>query len=33
MQWIEEAYAWLQKHNPAYVPSDGDTAPTLISLN
>ena len=33
MQWIDEAYAWLQKYNPAYIPSDGDPAPALISLN
>ena len=33
MQWIDEAYAWLQKYNPAYIPADGDAAPALISLN
>ncbi len=33
MEWINEAYAWLEKHNPAYLPTDGDTAPPLVSLN
>ncbi len=33
IEWMEEAYAWLQKHNPAYIPSDGDTAPELIDFD
>ena len=33
IQWIEEAYAWLEKYNPAYIPSDGDSAPALVSFN
>ncbi len=33
MQWINEAYAWLEKHNPAYIASDGDTAPPVAKLN
>ena len=33
MEWINEAYAWLEKHNPAYIDSDSDTAPPLIALN
>ena len=26
IQWIEEAEAWLNRFNPAYVPSDLDYA-------
>lgn len=33
MQWIEEAHAWIEKHNPAYIPSDGDAPPRAIALN
>ena len=33
IQWIEEAYNWLEKYNPAYVSSDPDKAPKLISFN
>lgn len=32
IQWIEEAEAWLTKHNPAYIDSDGDSPPALIAL-
>lgn len=32
IQWIEEAEAWLAKHNPAYIASDGDAPPALITL-
>jgi dipeptidyl aminopeptidase/acylaminoacyl peptidase len=27
IQWIEEAQAWLERHNPAYTASDTDKAP------
>lgn len=33
MEWIEEAHAWLEKHNPAYIASDADKAPTVLSMN
>ena len=33
MEWIDEAVAWLDKYNPAYTASDGDTAPPLVSMN
>lgn len=33
VQWIEEAEQWLQKHNPAYIPSDPDSAPELVRLD
>ena len=33
IQWIEEAYAWLEKYNPAYIPSDGDSAPALVNFD
>ncbi|MEE4199446.1 S9 family peptidase [Erythrobacter sp.] len=33
MQWIEEAHAWIEKHNPAYVPADGDEAPAVVAMN
>ena len=33
IQWIEEAYAWLEKYNPAYIASDGDAAPELIRFD
>lgn len=33
IEWIEAAYDWLQRHNPAYIPGDGDTAPPIIALN
>jgi len=33
IQWIEEAYNWLQKYNPAYIPADGDQPPKLITFN
>jgi len=33
IQWIEEAYAWLEKYNPAYIPSDGDSAPALVDFD
>ncbi|MBD2842338.1 prolyl oligopeptidase family serine peptidase [Erythrobacter sp. KMU-140] len=33
MQWINEAVAWLDKYNPAYVPSDGDSPPPLLNLD
>ncbi len=32
-EWIDRTYAWLEKYNPAYVASDGDSAPALLSLN
>jgi dipeptidyl aminopeptidase/acylaminoacyl peptidase len=32
IEWIEEAYAWLQKYNPAYVESDADSPPPLLSF-
>ncbi|MEL6877130.1 MAG: alpha/beta fold hydrolase [Pseudomonadota bacterium] len=32
MEWINEAHAWLERFNPAYVASDPDTAPAYISL-
>lgn len=33
MQWINEAYSWLERFNPAYLPQDGDAPPPLASLN
>ena len=33
MEWINEAHAWLEKHNPAYIASDGDTAPPIVDLD
>jgi dipeptidyl aminopeptidase/acylaminoacyl peptidase len=33
IQWIEEAYAWLEKYNPAYIPSDGDSVPALVDFD
>ncbi|RDC60466.1 Acylaminoacyl-peptidase [Alteripontixanthobacter maritimus] len=33
IQWIEESLAWLEKYNPAYIPSDGDQAPALIKFD
>lgn len=32
MEWIEEAHTWIEKHNPAYIASDGDKAPTLVAM-
>ena len=32
MEWINEAEAWLQRFNPAYVASDPDKAPELLSM-
>jgi dipeptidyl aminopeptidase/acylaminoacyl peptidase len=32
IEWIEEAYVWLQKYNPAYVESDADSPPPLLSF-
>lgn len=32
MEWLGDATDWLDKHNPAYVPSDPDKAPTIIAL-
>ncbi len=33
MQWINEAHAWLERFNPAYLPDDGDTPPRMITFN
>lgn len=33
MEWINEAYAWLEKHNPAYTDADPDKAPPLMAMN
>lgn len=27
VQWLDEANKWIQRFNPAYIPSDGDKAP------
>jgi dipeptidyl aminopeptidase/acylaminoacyl peptidase len=32
IQWIEEAEQWLARFNPAYVASDSDKAPALVTL-
>ncbi len=32
IQWIEEALAWLTRWNPAYIASDADKAPPLLTL-
>ena len=32
IQWVSEAYEWLEKYNPAYIPSDGDNAPNLLKM-
>lgn len=32
IEWITEAYSWLERFNPAYLPSDGDAAPPLLDL-
>jgi len=32
MEWINEANAWMQKHNPAYIDSDGDSAPATVAF-
>lgn len=33
MEWINEANAWMQKYNPAYIDSDGDTPPATVAFN
>ncbi|MEM7664280.1 MAG: alpha/beta fold hydrolase [Pseudomonadota bacterium] len=32
IQWITEAYTWLENYNPAYVASDGDAPPPVLEL-
>ncbi|MXO57471.1 alpha/beta hydrolase family protein [Pontixanthobacter gangjinensis] len=32
IQWIEEAEAWLDKYNPAYIASDADEEPEKINF-
>lgn len=32
IQWIEEAEAWLNRFNPAYLPGDPDAPPPLLSF-
>jgi dipeptidyl aminopeptidase/acylaminoacyl peptidase len=32
IQWIEEALAWLTRFNPAYVASDSDRAPPMLTF-
>lgn len=33
MEWINEAEAWLNRFNPAYIASDPDSAPPVIAMN
>lgn len=33
IEWIDEAYQWLERFNPAYIPSDGDSPPPMIAMN
>ncbi|MEW4448440.1 alpha/beta fold hydrolase [Qipengyuania sp. JC766] len=33
IEWIEEAYAWLERFNPAYIPEDDGVKPELLSFN
>ena len=33
MEWINEANAWMQKYNPAYIDSDGDAPPATVAFN
>jgi dipeptidyl aminopeptidase/acylaminoacyl peptidase len=30
VQWLEEAEAWIEKHNPAFIASDGDKPAPLV---
>lgn len=32
MEWINEANAWMQKYNPAYIDTDGDSPPAMAAL-
>lgn len=32
IEWIDESLAWLEKHNPAYTPSDPDKAPPKAAI-
>ncbi|KEO90853.1 hypothetical protein EH31_07390 [Erythrobacter longus] len=33
MEWINEANAWMQKYNPAYIDTDGDSPPATVAFN
>ena len=33
IQWIEEAYAWLERFNPAYIQTDKTPEPSLMDFN
>lgn len=33
MEWINEANAWMQKYNPAYIDTDGDNPPAIVAFN
>lgn len=33
MEWINEANAWMQKYNPAYIDTDGDNPPATVAFN
>jgi dipeptidyl aminopeptidase/acylaminoacyl peptidase len=32
IQWIEEAHAWLEKYNPAYIATDEGKAPPMMEM-